>query len=156
MEKLGRYTSYIILLLAFIIVVAVVMRYVFNNMPGWAFEISLFLYGIHFMLGGGYTHLKGKHVAVDIIHKYLSPKNKQRIDLLSEMVVAFCSAVLLYISTGWALQSIKIMEHSMHQTTFNPPIWWFKCIVPISAVLLLIASIKRIMSIIQGPLPESR
>jgi len=156
MERLGRYTSYIILPLAFIIVVAVIMRYVFNNMPGWAFEISLFLYGVHFMLGGGYTHLKGKHVAVDIIDKYLSPKNKRRMGFLSEMVVAFCSAVLVYISTDWAIQSIKIMERSMHQTTFDPPIWWFKCIVPISALLLLIASIKNIIRLSRGSLPESR
>jgi len=156
MEKLGRYTSYIIVPLAFIIVVAVIMRYIFNNMPGWAFEISLFLYGIHFMLGGGYTHLKGKHVAVDILQKYLSPGKKRLMEIVSELVVAFTSAVLIYISTGWALESIRIMERSMHQTTFDPPIWWFKCIVPVSAALLFLASLKNMLKLSKTPLTERR
>jgi TRAP-type C4-dicarboxylate transport system permease small subunit len=156
MEKLGRYTSYIIVPLAFIIVVAVIMRYIFNNMPGWAFEISLFLYGIHFMLGGGYTHLKGKHVAVDILQKYLSPGKKRLMEIVSELVVAFTSAVLIYISTGWALESIRIMERSMHQTNFDPPIWWFKCIVPVSAALLFLASLKNMLKLSKTPLQERR
>ncbi|GEM_PF-425300 len=156
MERLGRYTSYLILPLAFIIVIAVIMRYIFQNMPGWAFEISLFLYGVHFMLGGGYTQLKGKHVAVDIIQKYVSAKNRRILDILSELVVGFSSAILLYLSYPWAKESFRILERSMHQTTFDPPIWWFKMIVPISAALLLFAAVTKISRLIRKPNTESR
>jgi len=108
------------------------------------------------MLGGGYTHLKGKHVAVDILTKYLSPGKKRLKEIVSELVVAFTSAVLIYISTGWALESIRIMERSMHQTTFDPPIWWFKCIVPVSAALLFLASLKNMLKLSKTPLTERR
>ncbi len=156
MERLGRYTSYLILPLAFIIVVAVIMRYIFQNMPGWAFELSLFIYGVHFMLGGGYTQLKGKHVAVDIIQKYISPGKRWILDLLSELVVGFSSAVLLYLSYPWARESLRIMERSMHQTTFDPPIWWFKMVVPVSAALLLFAAVIKIFRIFRKLNTESR
>lgn len=143
MLKLGRYVSYLIVPLSFIIVLAVIMRYVFDAMPQWAFEISLFIYGTHFMLGGGYTHLRKKHVSVDIIQKYVSPAKRRMLDYITELTVAFTSLVLLYVSFGWARESIRIMERSMHQTTFDPPIWWFKSVVPVAAALLLLAAVKN-------------
>ena len=54
-EYSGRYSSYLLVPVILTVVYSVILRYCFNDIVHWAFEVSLFLYGIFVMMGGAYT-----------------------------------------------------------------------------------------------------
>jgi TRAP-type mannitol/chloroaromatic compound transport system permease small subunit len=148
MKKLGYVVSYLILPMTLIIVVTAVMRYAFSNAPKWGFEVGLFLYGTHLILGGSITHLSHKHVTVDILPGYLPPRIQACLKILGELAVLLTCFVLVGVGSGWAWQSFMINEHSMHQTEFNPTIWWFKALVPVGGVLLGWVSLCHIRELV--------
>src|SRR6056297_2936770 len=130
MGLVNKITALLTIPLAIVVVYCALMRYIFHAMPDWGFEIAIFIFGIQVMLGGAYTHAKHKHVSVDILPKYLPALVNLRLKLLHEVIIIFVCLIILFISSQWAWDSFLILEHSMHQTTFNPPIWWFKAIIP--------------------------
>lgn len=148
-ERTGETVSLLILPLIGIIVFGVIMRYIFNNPLDWDFESSLFAYGLHFMLGGSYCLMRGAHVSVEAIPGRLSKRGQILIQAVSSLVIIFCCIIIVLIGSPWAWQSTKILEHSIHQTTFNPPIWWYKWVVPLSALLILLQAIADFVVAIQ-------
>ena len=130
---IGLVSALLILPLIAVVFYSVVMRYIFNSPPTWAFEISLFLFGISITMGGVYCQLRKKHVEVDILKRLISPKWQAVIRVFSLVAAVFVCSIIFWYGLPWAIYSTKILETSMHQTAFNPPIWWFKWFVPLSS-----------------------
>jgi len=144
-DSIGRTLSYLIFPMILVIVYLVVMRYFFKNPPDWGFEISVFIYGLHMILPGGYCLLEKSHVSVDIFSARSSPGTQRMLSLFSTLVVLFVSLLLVYVSSKWAWQSTLMLQRSIHQTAFNPPIWWFKWTVPISAGLMALQAFSDLI-----------
>ena len=70
-ELSGRWVSLLILPLVFVVMYEVVMRKVFHAPTSWAFEMTIYLYGAHFMLGMAYTMYHDRHVCIDVIVQQL-------------------------------------------------------------------------------------
>ena len=115
---------------------SVIMRYCFNDIVHWAFEVSLFLYGIFVMVGGAYTLKVKSHVRVDILPGQLSHKWNCYLDLFSFMSIIIVCCIVVYIGSKWAWISTLQLERSVRQTPFDPPIWWYKWIIPFSFTIL--------------------
>jgi TRAP-type mannitol/chloroaromatic compound transport system permease small subunit len=81
-EWCGRVFSWLIIPLVFGATYEVIARYVFNRPTIWAYDLSYMLYGAHFMLGAGYTLLKGGHIRTDIFYQNWSPRTQGRVDAL--------------------------------------------------------------------------
>lgn len=124
--------------------------YFFNETPIWNFEITIFLYGVMFMLGGAYCHMEKKHVAVEVLLPYLSPKWKRRMGIFSELVVLFVVVVMLYVSIPVAYRSFVMAERSTHQTPFDPRIWPYRCIIPIACALMVYQALKDLYVLFKG------
>ena len=134
--RIGIVSALLILPLIAVVFYAVILRYIFNSPPNWSFEISLFLFGINITLGGAYIQLKNKHVEVDILKRLVGPKGQSAIRIFSLSSAVFVCGIIFLYGLPWAIYSTKILETSMHQTAFNPPIWWFKWFVPLSSGLM--------------------
>lgn len=135
-EFSGRYVSYLLIPLILTVVYSVVMRYYFNDIAHWAFEVSLFLYGIFVMIGGAYTLKARAHVRVDILPERLGHKWGCVLDLLSYGIIVVVCCVIVYIGSQLAWISTLQLERSVRQTPFDPQIWWYKWIIPIAAAIL--------------------
>lgn len=146
MRKVGQLVSLLILPLVGIIVYSALRSYFFKDPPIWSFEMSLFFFGSFFMLGAAYCHLQKKHVAVDVITHYLPPKWHRVQGIFSEGVVLFVVLVFLYISIPSAWRSTLMMERSPMQTPFNPYVWWFRWIIPISAALIAWQAVRNLLA----------
>jgi len=144
--KIGRLLSLLIFPMIFVIVYLVVMRYFFKNPPVWGFEVSIFIYGLHLLLPGGYCLLEKAHVTVDVFSARSSPRIQKIMGLVSSIVILFVSIVLVIVSSKWAWLSTLMQQRSIHQTAFNPPIWWFKWAVPVSASLIALQSFSDLLS----------
>lgn len=146
-EWSGRIAAGMIVPMILVIVYTAFMRYVLNDTPNWGFEISIFAYGIHFILGGAYTLKENSHVNVDILLQRLPIKSKLRriLEVLGIVVTFIVCVIIVWLGIKYSWQSTKIWERSIHQTAFNPPIWWFKWFIPISAGLVALQAVANLL-----------
>ncbi len=146
-EYTGRFAYYLIIPLILTVVYSVIVRYFFNDIVDWAFEISLFLHGIMVMVGGGYALKYKAHVRVDIIASYIGPRWGRYLDLLSFAVIILVCAVIVYLGTKAAWSATLRLERSPLQTPFDPPIWWYRWIIPFSATLVGLQAVAEVMKL---------
>ena len=154
MKKFGRLVSLLILPLIAEILYSSLKSYFFKAPPIWSFEVSLFLYGSFFMLGAAYCHMEKKHVSVDVLNHYLPPKWRRVQGVFSELVVLSVVLTILWVSVPAAWRSMLMRERSTHQTPFNPEIWWYRWIIPLSCALISWQAFKDMLALIFSR-PES-
>lgn len=157
-ERSGRYVSYLIIPLILVIVYSVTVRFFFNSVVHWSFEMTLFMFGILVMLGGAYTLKHQAHVRVDVLPTYLGHRWKCYLDIFSFLVVIVVCCVITYLSTRTAWVSTLRLERSSLQTPFDPQIWWFKWMIPISTTLVGLQALVEIVKTARtiNPGPEER
>ncbi len=132
-------------LLIIVVVIDVVMRYVFNRPPVWAYDISVMLGGTIYVMAWAYTHRYNGHVRVDVFYTHLSPRKKAVIDTAGTFFFIFPLMMLLILeSWEWMWRSWVINERFM-ETYFYPPVAPFRTIVMIGFCLLLLQAIAEFM-----------
>jgi TRAP-type C4-dicarboxylate transport system, small permease component len=149
-KKFGRCVSLLILPLIAEILYSSIKAFILNDTPIWSFEITLFLYGTFFMLGAAYCHMEKKHVAVEVLAPYLSEKWQRRLAIFSEVVVIFVVLTIIWVSVPAAYRSTLMKERSTHQTPFDPQIWWYRWIIPVSCALICWQSLRDIVGLVTG------
>lgn len=123
----------------------VVARYVFNAPTQWAFDVTYMLYGSHFMLGAAFTLMKGGHIRTDIFYEKFSPKAKGVVDAIGYLVFFFPAVLFLLIAGGdAAFRSWRMLEKS-EISPWRPPIYPFKTVIPIAALLLLVQGVAEFL-----------
>jgi TRAP-type mannitol/chloroaromatic compound transport system permease small subunit len=139
-EWTGRIFSWIILVLTFLVVVEVVLRYVFSHPTIWNFEVTIQLYAFHFMIVAAYTLLHKAHVSVDIIHAKLRRRTQAVLDVITYVLFFFpFMIVLLYEGIRYAAKSWSMLETSW--SVFAPPLYPIKTVIPVMAFLILLEGI---------------
>ena len=135
----------------------VAMRYVFNRPFAWAYDlISLYLMVALFYLvvSGAYAH--HAHVAVDILHSYMSP----RVRRLCEIAVAALSTVLfgLIAYVGFRRAAEAFANGDVIAGAYEWPSWMSIAFVPFGAGLLTIRlalhTLAHTLSLFGPPLIE--
>lgn len=146
-NKITDYTgvsaAYLLIPVILTIVYSVILRYCFHDIVHWAFEVSLFLYGIFYMVGGAYALKEQSHVRVDILPGRLSHTWNCLIDLFSYLVIIIICCALIVLGTKFAWISTLEQERSILQTPFDPPIWWYKWFIPFSAAILALQALAE-------------
>ena len=71
-------------------------------------------------------------------------KFRKFLEILGILVTLSVCVIIVWLGTKYAWQSTKILERSIHQTAFNPQIWWFKWFIPVSAALVFIQAIVNL------------
>ncbi|WNS75745.1 TRAP transporter small permease subunit [Bacillus sp. DTU_2020_1000418_1_SI_GHA_SEK_038] len=148
--------SFLIIPLALVVVYTVIMRYFFAKAPVWGFEVPIFLYGIFFMVAGAEGLRLKVHVTVDVFPRMLSLKGKQFLEIFSTIIIIIVCLTLTWHGYNMAWDSTLINEHSTHQSTFNPPIWWFKWFIPLSAALILLQALNELIISINNFMGKER
>ncbi|GAA4111832.1 TRAP transporter small permease subunit [Aquimarina addita] len=148
-EKIGSVISWIALILAVLIGIDVIIRYVFQFTFIWMIESEIYLFGMLFLLGSGYTFKYGTHVRVDVFYAKMSLKGKAWIDLLGGLflLIPWCYVVIV---TSWyyGLASFMIREKSP-QPGGLPALYVLKFSITIGFVFLLIQGVSQILKSIQ-------
>ena len=107
-ELIGRAVSWLTLAMVVITFSVVVMRYGFAWGRVWIQESYVWLHGIVFMLGAGYTLLHNGHVRVDIFYRPGSARFKAWVDLFGTLlllapVIVFVAIVTWpYVVESWS------------------------------------------------------
>ena len=139
--KVGSFSKWLIVILTFILVYEVILRYVFNAPTIWAFDFSYMLGGSFFTLGMGYTLLKNAHVRIDIISSRLSRRAQAIIDIVISVLLFFPSfGLLLFHLIPYVYDSWATGEKSL-ESFWRPPIYPFKTVLLLSVIFLLLQGI---------------
>jgi TRAP-type mannitol/chloroaromatic compound transport system permease small subunit len=143
-EFVGRYSSYLYLLLIAVVGYEVLMRYAFNAPTIFAFELTTFLYGVQYSLSLGYAHKHNTHVCIDIFESRLQNRPRTILRIISYLVIFIPTLGLLaYGSIIYAIDSTKVLERA--SSSWSPSIWPYKIIMATGFVLWLLQGVSRLI-----------
>lgn len=140
----GRFFSWSIIGLTFLISWEVFSRYVLNTPHPWALDVQIMLYGILFMMAGAYTLAHGGHVRGDVLYGFFEPRTQAAIDLVL-YIVFFLPGIFALTYAGWtyANESLAIREQTFSADPL--PLYPFKFVIPVAAFFLLLQGIVEIL-----------
>lgn len=96
-ELIGRVLAWLTLAMVLITFFVAAMRYGFAWGRVWIQELYVWLHGIVFMAGAGYTLLHNGHVRVDVFYRSGSPRFKAWVDLLGTFLLLMPIVVLVFV-----------------------------------------------------------
>lgn len=146
--KQGDFTSMLIIPLLLVVLWEVLMRYGFNTPTSWGFEMTAFLYGMHYMFGISYTDVKNAHVRVDIFTSLASKKVQAIFSALTTLILFLPVMICMTIwSSKFAMYSIQGLERN--STSWAPSIWPYKIIMAVCFGILLLQGISNLLRDLQ-------
>lgn len=143
-EKIGFYASYLILPLIGVVGWEVMMRYGFNAPTSWAFELTVFLYGVHYSFALAYAHKHNTHVAIDVFEARLSTKARTILRIITNCVLFLPTIGLLTFYTGvLAMNSWQQWEHA--SSSWAPAIYPLKTLMAIGFLLFFLQGLAKLI-----------
>ncbi|WP_062059907.1 TRAP transporter small permease subunit [Aquimarina longa] len=148
-EKIGLLVSWIAVVLAIVISLDVIIRYVFQFTYVWMIEIEIYLFGMLFLLASGYTFKYEKHVRVDVFYAKLSKKRKAWIDLLGGVFLLIPWCYVVIVSSWYYGVFSFIIGESSPQPGGLPALYILKFCITLGFVFLLSQGISHMLKSIQ-------
>lgn len=148
-EKIGFYGSYLVLPLIAVVGWEVMMRYGFNAPTSWAFEMTVFIYGVHYSLGLAYAHKHNTHVAIDVFESRLPERPRTILRIITNLVLFLPAIGLLAAYTSQlAYFSWNQWEHA--SSSWAPALYPYKTLMALGFVLLLLQGIAKLIQDIRS------
>lgn len=143
-EKQSEISSLLMVALVLFMCHEVGRRYFFNAPTIWGLELTTFIFGVHFVLGFGYTEKYEGHVRVDIF----SSKFPQKVQDILYLVLTTCVTLpLVAMMSIWAwdnaITSTKITEKL--SSAWAPPIWPVKLLMALGFTLLFLQVLSNLI-----------
>ena len=142
-EWSGKSISFFIFFLSVIVCYEVVVRYIFQRPTLWCHELSTMLFGTFAVIGGAYTLWRGGHVNMDLLMLSLPVRVRAAVEICTSLVAFSFLGVLVWKGGETALRSVRILEHA--STIWAPPIWPFKLMLPLGALLFFLQVIAKLI-----------
>lgn len=121
----------------------VIARYVFNSPTNWAHESMFLMFGMQYLIAGGFVLREGGHVRVDVVYNYLPKRGKAIVDVFTSIFFFIFMFTLLY--TGWTFfhDSWEVNEVSISE--WGIQYWPVKLSLSLGAALLLIQGFAQLI-----------
>lgn len=120
-----------------------IARHFFNAPTIWAYDTLCMAGGVIYAMGWSYDYLRNSHIRVDIIYRYLSPRKKSFMDVMSAAFLFFPLMVALAISSiSWAIRAWRINE-TMISTYWYPPAAPYRTIFAVGIILLTLQGLAK-------------
>lgn len=135
-DFIGRGVAWLTLVMVLITFAVVVLRYVFSIGFVWVQESYVWLHGVVFMVGAGYTLLHEGHVRVDIFYREGSPRFKAGVDLFGSLALLLPVIVMIWIvAWPYVVSSWESVEES-REAGGLPGLFMLKSIILVFCVTL--------------------
>lgn len=144
-DRIGRFLSWITVLLVVLVTVDVLLRYAFAASPVWLRELQWQLFALLFLGAGAYTLRHDKHVRVDLFYGRFAPADRARVNGWGSLLFLLpWTAVLVWYGYDAALSAWRVGEGSP-----NPgglPAWYVvKSAVPLGMALLFLQGLAEVI-----------
>jgi TRAP-type mannitol/chloroaromatic compound transport system permease small subunit len=143
----GKTVAWLIVPMFAVLVYEVLLRK-FWQPTIWANDVATMCYGAHFFLAAAYTLKLQKHIRTDFLSRNWSLTTQVRMDLAQYLLVFLPGMVMLtWISLEFAWESWELRESLM--TTWRPPAYWYKAIIPLSSALVLLQGVSEVLKCVK-------
>lgn len=148
-EFTGQTSAYLILPLIGMISYEVIARYVFNAPTVWAFELSTFVYGIHFILGLAYAHKHNSHVSIDVFEVKLPRKPRTWLRIITNLtfflpiIGLLAYGTVMYAATSWEVRELS-------WSSWQPKIYPYKTLMAVGFILFFLQGISKLIGDIRS------
>ncbi len=135
-----------------LILVTVTLRYGFHRnqlLLEWPLvpmeELQWHFYSVPFMFGLAYVIATDSNIRIDLLRLHMSKKLKHIFEILGILLLLMpCVIILLDFSIDYTIYAIT--HHESSQSTMGLPNRWIvKSVIPMSMVLIFIASLARLI-----------
>lgn len=109
---LGERLCYLYLVAVAITAYEVVMRYLFNAPTTWAFELTILLCAICYLLSGGFVTVQHKHIAITALYDVLPARVRWWLDLVAMLTGILAMGLLVWSAWRPAVQALRIVERT--------------------------------------------
>ena len=114
----------------------------------WAVDIAMMSYGAHFFIAGAMTLYLGKHIRTDFFYQNWSMQTQCWVDAICYLFLFLPGMVLfVWVSGEFFSESWALKEELM--TTWRPPAYLYKLVIPVSGFLILLQGISELIKCIQ-------
>ncbi len=145
---IGHFVMWTNIILIFVIILQVVLRYGFGHGLVLLEELQWHLYAIGIMFGASHAMMMDSHIRVDIVHARLSEKWRNRWDLFGIIFLLLPFAIVVFHqSLDFVYESWRVNERSDAPLGL-PWRWAIKGVIPISFALLIAATVARAVRIV--------
>lgn len=143
-EKIGFYGAYLVLPLVFVAVYEVIMRYIFKAPTSWGFEMTTFIYGVHFMLALGDGYRTNTHVCIDVFEARMDPRKRTILRITTNLFMFLPTIGLMSIwAVKYAITSWQQWEHA--SSSWAPAVYPYKTIMAIGFILFFLSGVAKLL-----------
>ena len=143
-DRIGRWASWLWVLLLAIIVLNVVLRYAFGEGRVEFEEIQWHLYATGFLLALGYGVQTDSHIRVDVLHERFSPTLQAWFEFYGILLFLLpFITLMLFFSVPFVVTSFELSEIS-NAPGGLPFRWAIKAMLPLGFLLLALATLARL------------
>jgi TRAP-type mannitol/chloroaromatic compound transport system permease small subunit len=146
----GKIFAWLIIPLVAGLVYEVFSRYLFNAPTLWAFDVTYMLYGALFMLTASFTLYRKGHVRTDIFYRLLSDRWQAIIDGILYLVLFFPGMILFFLASWDYFYLSWVTGEQASLTAWRPPMYPFKGVIPLTALLLIIQGISEFIKCVEA------
>jgi TRAP-type mannitol/chloroaromatic compound transport system permease small subunit len=143
----GKAISWLIIPMAAVLVWEVFIRYTVEPTL-WAVDIATMSYGTHFFIAGAMTLYLGKHIRTDFFYQYWSARTQCWVDAICYLFL-FLPGMVIFIWMSWNFFSESWALKEDLLTTWRPPAYPYKLVIPVSGALILLQGISELIKLIQ-------
>ncbi|MSP95837.1 MAG: TRAP transporter small permease subunit [Betaproteobacteria bacterium] len=139
----GKAVAWLIIPMIAMLAGEVIVRYVYAPTT-WALDVATMLYGVHYLMAAAMTLYLGKHIRTDFFYGNWLPRTQAWVDVVC-YVLLFLPGMAMFVWLSWdfAAESWDLRERLM--TTWRPPAYWYKSVIPLSASLLLLQGVSELL-----------
>jgi TRAP-type mannitol/chloroaromatic compound transport system permease small subunit len=144
----GKLVAWLIVPMFAVLLYEVIARKFFRPTI-WANDIAMMCYGAHFFLAGAYTLYLQKHIRTDFVSRNWSLRTQLWMDLAQYLLLFLPGMVMFtWISWEFAAESWDLREALM--TTWRPPAYWYKTVIPVSSALILLQGLSEVLKCVRS------
>lgn len=122
----------------------VVMRYLFNAPTTWAFEATVLLCAIGYLVSGGFVTQREAHIAITSVHELMPPRLRWWTTTLAHLTGLLAMAGLAWGAWRPAMTALRVGERT--GSAWNPPSpMIIKPLIVAAAVLIVLQLVAHLV-----------
>ena len=140
----GNFVAYWSVIAVIVYYYEVIARYVFNSPTNWAHESMFLMFGVQYLIAGGFCLREQAHVRVDVFYTRFSKRKKAVVDLLTS--IFFFIFVVTLMFTGWTFFKDSFAVREVSFTEWGIQYYPIKLSIAVGALLLLLQGIAQLLN----------
>ncbi|MBP0439942.1 TRAP transporter small permease subunit [Tianweitania sediminis] len=140
----GRVVGWVMIFIMLLTVYDVIARGLFSAPVLWAFDVSVQLFALHFMITAAYALLHNEHVSINIFKARLGLRTQAALDILSYLIFFYPFMIMLLIY-GWDFAARSWASRETSWGVVALPVYYVKTVIPVTAVLLMLQGLANII-----------